>query len=126
MSTSSRAALAATLAAAGHPLLELSAPGQGALLVLPFGGRVLGLFADESESGNFLWANPALAAPDTAHAFLTQNASPHTGGDRIWISPEYETHVGDLADPWNTYAPAFAVDPGQYTAAHTGDALTLR
>lgn len=120
-----RANLAATLAAAGHPLLELSAPGQGALLVLPFGGRVLGLFTDAPASDNFLWTNPRLAEAHSARTLLTAPGWAHTGGDRIWISPEVETHVGDLADPWGTFAVAAPVDPGQYAATHRGDSITL-
>ncbi len=124
MSESNRESLVSTLAAAGHPLLELRAPGQGSLLALPYGGRVLGLFA-EAAADNFLWTNPALAQVETARAFLGGQAWVHSGGDRTWVSPETEFHVGDLADPWNTYLPPRVIDPGQYSATQTGQRLTL-
>lgn len=127
MPSPTHAALVDTLAAAGHPLLELSAAGQGRLLVLPFGGRVLGLFAEADAGGeNFLWVNPALETPDTARALLGGGGWPHTGGDRLWIAPEVETHIGDLADPWNTYAAPRSVDPGQYVVTQHGASLHLR
>ena len=125
MPSLSRAALADTLATAGHPLLDLSAPGQGTLLVLPHGGRVLGLFAEDVDE-NFLWVNPALDSSESARAFLAGAPSPHTGGDRIWVSPEIETHIPDLADPWGTYAPPPPVDPGHYTATRRGQRIDLR
>ncbi len=125
MPSSPRAALADTLAAAGHPLLELSAPGQGSLLVLPYGGRVIGLFAEDAGE-NFLWVNPAMATAEGARAFLASTPSPHTGGDRLWVSPEIETHIPDLADPWGTYAPPPPVDPGHYTATQHGQHIELR
>ena len=124
MTAHTRTSLAATLAEAGHPLLELSAPGQGTLLVLPFAGRILGLFS-EPEGDNYLWVNPALATADGAREFIASTGWRHFGGDRIWVSPEVETHVGDLADPWNTYAPAAAVDPGDYTASAEAGAIHL-
>jgi len=120
----SRESLLSTLHSAGHPLLELSAPDQGALLVLPYGGRVLGLFA-EAAGENFFWVNPALAEAESARAFLGGNAWVHSGGDRTWVSPEVEFHVGDLADPWNTYQAPRVIDPGQYSAAQTGQTITL-
>jgi hypothetical protein len=123
--TPDRSALLSTLAAAGHPLLELAAPGRGALLVLPYGGRVLGLFA-EPGGENFFWVNPALAGVESARACLEGAAWVHSGGDRIWISPEIETHIGDLADPWGTYVVPRQVDPGHYVAERRGDTVELR
>ncbi|MCC7358909.1 MAG: hypothetical protein IT317_05500 [Anaerolineales bacterium] len=116
--------LAATLAAAGHPLLELSAPDRGALLVLPFGGRILGLFS-EPDGDNYLWTHPALDTAASARDFFAAPGWRHFGGDRIWVSPEVETHIGDLADPWNTYAPAVSVDPGDYSASARPGAIDL-
>ena len=125
MTNPSRESLQATLRAAGHPPLELSAPGRGSLMVLPFGGRVIGLFA-EPQGENFFWVNPALVEASSAKAFLAGAGWVHTGGDRTWISPEVEFHVGDLADPWGTYVVPRAVDPGQYMASMLGDRIGLQ
>src|SRR5215210_3556037 len=102
MSETRFASLAAALTNAACPLGKLSVPGQGAVLVMPNGGRVIGLFTGEN-SANMLWANSALYEPESARALL---ATEHwgLGGDRTWLSPEIDLHLGDLADPWGTYA----------------------
>src|SRR5713226_140244 len=125
MSGPNRDQLRAALRDAGHPPLELSAAGQGSLLVLPFGGRVIGLFA-EPQGENFFWVNPALAEASSAKAFLAGPGWLHTGGDRTWVSPEVEFHVGDLADPWGTYLPPRAIDPGQYMTTLLGDSIGMQ
>jgi len=125
MSSLNREALRATLRGAGHPPLELGQAGQGALLVLPFGGRVIGLFA-EPQGKNFLWVNPALAEAGSAKAFLAGTGWLHTGGDRTWVSPEVEFHIGDLADPWGTYQPPLAIDPGQYMTTMLGESIGMQ
>ena len=125
MTNPSRESLQATLRGASHAPLELSAPGRGSLMVLPFGGRVIGLFA-EPQGENFFWVNPALAEADSAKAFLAGAGWVHTGGDRTWVSPEAEFHVGDLADPWGTYAVPRAIDPGQYMASMLGGSIGLQ
>jgi hypothetical protein len=50
----------------------------------------------------------------------------HLGGDRTWVSPEVEFHVGDLADPWGTYLAPRVVDPGQYRATLLGESIGLQ
>jgi len=120
-----RESLRTILRNAGHPPLELSAPGQGSLLVLPFGGRILGLFA-EPEGENFFWVNPALAEAGSARSFLAGAGWLHTGGDRTWVSPEVEFHVGDLADPWGTYLAPRVIDPGQCRATMLGEGIGLQ
>jgi hypothetical protein len=124
MPNPSREALRQILRGAGHPPMELSAPGQGWLMVLPFGGRVIGLFA-EPQGENFFWTNPALAEAATAKPFLAGSGWVHTGGDRTWLSPEVEFHVGSLADPWGTYLAPRAVDPAQYMASMLGEKIGL-
>ncbi len=125
MFSSSRESLRATLRGAGHPPLELGTPGQGSLLVLPFGGRVIGLFA-EPQGENFFWVNPALAEAGSAKAFLAGTGWLHTGGDRTWVSPEMEFHIPDMADPWGTYLAPRAIDPGQYMASMLGESIGLQ
>ena len=125
MSVTSYASLRTNLRNAGHPPFELSASGQGALLVLPFGGRVIGLFA-QPEADNFFWVNPALAEAGSARTFLGGSGWLHTGGDRTWVSPEIEFHVGDLKDPWGTYLAPRVVDPGQYRATMLGESIGLQ
>src|ERR1700682_4417482 len=111
MTSAPRESLRATLRSAGHPPLELGAPGQGSLLVLPFGGRIIGLFG-QPQGENFFWVNPALAEASSAKAFLAGPGWLHTGGDRTWVSPEVEFHVGDLADAWGTFVVSGVMGPG--------------
>jgi len=57
----------ATLKAVGKPA-ELYQTDDGTrLLILPYGGRILGVFAPGSEE-NFLWTNSALNNIDTARS----------------------------------------------------------
>ena len=125
MSSSTRESLRAALRGAGHPPLELGTPGQGALLVLPFGGRVIGLFA-EPQGENFFWVNPALAEAASAKTFLAGSGWIHTGGDRTWVSPEREFHIADIANPWGTYLAPRPIDPGQYMASLLGESIGLQ
>lgn len=71
---------------AGHVPIVLA----GAVVVLPYAGRVIGLFPTAEE--NALWANEA-AFGDAAAADW-----PNHGGDRIWISPEQDTMIAERPD----------------------------
>ncbi len=104
--------LIAALTMAGHPPNELEAPG-GSLLILPYGGRVLGLFSHSGE--NFFWVNPNLTNSATASAFFTAEGWKNSGGDRTWVAPEVEFFVKEIDEPWNTYEVPASLDPGHYT-----------
>lgn len=57
------------------------------VLVLPYGGRVLGLFAPGSEE-NFYWTHTALNSPESAREFYGGDQWHNSGGDRTWLAPE--------------------------------------
>jgi len=59
------------------------------VLLLPHGGRVLGLFA-AGEKENFYWTNPVLKDAGTAGKFLESDEWQNTGGDRTWLAPEID------------------------------------
>lgn len=62
-------------------------PDGTTLLVLRHGGRVLGLYAPESNV-NFLWTNPSFVSDELTYSF-SQNQNWHnSGGDRTWVGPE--------------------------------------
>ena len=86
------------------------------LLVLPFGGRVLGLYPRPGL--NVLWTNPALCAAGTAGTLLADSGWINSGGVRAWISPEFETHVRDPRRFPETYEVPHAVDPAAYEVLH--------
>jgi hypothetical protein len=113
------------LSQAGRPAETLAFADGSRLLVLPAGGRVLGLFAPGGEE-SFLWANPALETAQSAAAYLAREGWPNPGGDRTWLAPEVELFIADLGRPGETYAVPPALDPGHWTlAAASASALTL-
>ena len=81
--------LVATLASADKPTETWTSPDGSTALVLPYGGRVLGLFAPESEQ-NFFWTHPALDAAETARDFYKSAQWHNSGGDRTWLAPEVD------------------------------------
>jgi hypothetical protein len=83
------------------------------LLILPHGGRVLGLAPDGRT--NLIWTNPALTAADSARALLADAGWVNLGGDRTWISPELDTQITDPLDCSNGYTVPKSVDPAAYT-----------
>ncbi len=104
------------LTKAGKPPLPVAFPDGTRLLVLPIGGRLLGLFPPETGE-NFLWTNPALASAVSTSAWLKRDGWLNLGGDRTWLAPEIELFIGDLAHPAGTYAVPAALDPGNWTLA---------
>ena len=59
------------------------------VLLLPHGGRVLGLFA-VGDADNFYWTNPVLKDVANARALLESDEWQNTGGDRTWLAPEID------------------------------------
>jgi hypothetical protein len=93
------------------------------VLVLPRGGRMLGLFAP-GDSRNFLWTNPALENANTAAAFLASDAWQNSGGDRTWLAPEIDFFLPNYPD-LTTYHQPRALDPGNYQMEKTADSIRL-
>lgn len=67
------------------------------LLLLPHGGRVIGLFPATSDE-NFLWTNPALDSALSAAELFGSKEWRNTGGDRTWISPEIDVFCPRFPD----------------------------
>jgi hypothetical protein len=90
------------------------------IVVLPFGGRILGVFPDGRH--NLFWVNPEYSGESPSGAGdalsgtsdLTIEGWCNCGGDRTWICPEVEANVGDPADFGGTYEVPEAVDPARY------------
>jgi hypothetical protein len=96
------------LHAAGHAPIELGSK----MLVLPFGGRVIGLYPRPDL--NAVWVNPALASVEAAKPFLADPGWVNLGGDRTWISPEIDTHVKNPGSMFDGYEVPKVVDPAAY------------
>ena len=104
--------LAETLANVDKPTETWTSPDGSAALVLPYGGRILGLFAPESER-NFFWTNPALGAAETARAYYQREEWHNSGGDRTWLSPEVDFFLPDFPKLDRYWQPR-EFDPGNY------------
>ncbi len=74
---------------AGQRAEPLRLPDGTGVLCLPHGGRVLGLFAPR-DARNFLWTNPALGSVPAARAHFASDGWHNTGGERIWLGPEFD------------------------------------
>lgn len=105
--------IAGSLTRAGQQPVPVALPDGGHLLILPRGGRLLGLFPAASDA-NFLWTNPALATGESAAAYLARDGWANPGGDRTWLAPEIELFIADLDRPGETYAVPHALDPGNW------------
>jgi hypothetical protein len=105
--------LVAALKSSGLYTIRIELPAGGQLLVLPHGGRAIGLFAPD-ESPNFFWTNPFLADPLAART-IHGGEWYNVGGDRTWISPEAEFFIRDLNNPLATHKVPVEIDPGSYT-----------
>jgi hypothetical protein len=119
----SSAKLVATLASADKPTEIWTSPDGSTALVLPYGGRVLGLFAPESEQ-NFFWTHPALDAAETARDFYKSAQWHNSGGDRTWLAPEVDFFFPNFPklDP---YWQPREFDPGNYKLTKSNGCVVL-
>lgn len=108
----SRDKLTEVLKAVGKPPQLVENPDGTKVLLLPYGGRVLGLYAPGSER-NFYWTHPALNSADTARAFYESKAWHNSGGDRTWLAPEVDIFLPDYPKT-DTYFQPRELDPGNY------------
>ena len=95
------------------------------LLILPYGGRILGVYAPGNEQ-NFLWTNSALDSVETARAYYASDDWQNSGGDRTWLAPELDFFFPkfpniDIAGYWQPRS----LDPGNYELIKTADGIKL-
>lgn len=102
------------LARIGKPGQVVSMPAGESVLLLPHGGRVLGLFGPAGGQ-NFYWTNPALESVEAATAFYSNGDWQNSGGDRTWLAPEVELFFPRYPDiDLSTYFQPRQLDPGSY------------
>ena len=116
-------ALAQTLSRVGKPTELYPCPDGSELLALPYGGRILGLFAPGSDE-NFLWTHADLAAETSAREFYASDAWHNSGGDRTWLAPEIDFFFPDFPNT-DVYHQPRQLDPGQYDVTRTAWDLRL-
>lgn len=111
------------LEAVNRPAHTVTNPDGTTVLLLPYGGRVLGLFAPESEQ-NFYWTHPALGTVETARAFYASENWHNSGGDRTWLAPEVDFFLPKYPDT-KTYWQPRELDPGHYQVQQGENGLEL-
>lgn len=116
-------ALLEVLETAGKPAHVVTNPDGTEVVLLPYGGRVLGLFARGSAE-NFYWTHPALSAVETARAFYAGSDWHNSGGDRTWLAPEVDIFLPDYPSREKYFQPR-ALDPGTYRVSGDGPGLRL-
>jgi hypothetical protein len=112
---------------------ELAALAEGSrVLLLPHGGRALGLFAP-GDGENFYWTHPALESAESARSFYESTDWHNSGGDRTWLAPEVDIFFPQYPNlDLSLYFQPRQLDPGNYVLEQDGqnvqmsNRLTLR
>jgi hypothetical protein len=100
-----------SLNALGIEYKALDTGTDGAAIILPEYGRVLGLWP-YWRGENALWINPDFFRSLQIGSKQTEWLNP--GGDRMWLYPEAEFFVPDQEHPTESYSVPQALDPGAY------------
>lgn len=93
------------------------------VLILPYGGRVLGLYTPDSEE-NFYWTHTALENSKTAKDFYASDQWHNSGGDRTWLAPEADVFFPNFPK-LDTYFQPRQLDPGNYQVVRSGNTFKL-
>jgi len=115
--------LSEILSAVGKSPEAVESEDGSRILVLPYGGRVIGLFPPNS-GRNFLWTHPALESPESARVFYDAPSWHNSGGDRTWIAPEIDFFFPQYPD-LNAYWQPRQIDPGRYAVRRDGESVSL-
>lgn len=107
---------------AGEEAYELDL-GGGTIVVLPHGGRILGLFPPGGGE-NFFWTNPALLGADSARDLFASEGWHNPGGDRTWLAPEVDFFFPDYPK-LDRYVQPRGLDTERYAVALRGGGATL-
>ncbi len=117
-----RRKLIETLETIGKPPQAWASSDGTTALVLPHGGRILGLFAPGDDE-NFFWSNPALQDAKTAREFYAGEQWHNSGGERTWLAPEVDFFFPAFPDI-KQYWQQRELDPGSYQITGNNGKLT--
>jgi hypothetical protein len=115
------ASLLENLRAVGKSIAVWSSPDGTKVWVMPYGGRVLGLFAPGDDE-NFFWTHPALNAVASAESFYGGEQWHNSGGDRTWLAPEVDFFFPDYPK-LDRYWQQRELDPGAYEISESEGAV---
>src|SRR5208337_3303072 len=115
--------MASVIEAAGKRTETLIGHEGSRVLVLPHGGRVLGVFAPGSGE-NFLWTSAALSDRDSARALFASPEWCNSGGDRTWLAPEADFFLPRYPNTTEDGPPS-VLDPGKYSWQRRGNSVAL-
>jgi hypothetical protein len=115
--------LSDTLQRIGKPAQVVSGAEGSKVLVLPHGGRILGLYSPGSAE-NFLWTHPALADAASAAAFFAGDQWHNSGGDRTWLAPEVDFFFPNFPRT-DVYWQPRQLDPGAWRMEQDGPHVRL-
>jgi hypothetical protein len=100
------------LAEVGKSATRWTSTDGSVVVVLPYGGRILGLFPPTSEE-NFFWTHPALKSTESALSFYASSDWHNSGGDRTWLGPEVDLFFPNFPN-LDPYFQPREFDPGYY------------
>jgi hypothetical protein len=116
-------ALLEVLKAAEQESRVITQPDGTDLLLLPHGGRMLGLYAPGSQE-NFYWTNTALNSSETAKQLYASDEWHNSGGDRTWLAPEVDIFLPNFPARDKYFQPR-ELDPGRYQVEDEGGRVRL-
>ncbi len=114
--------LSRAIAVAGKAVELFAMPDGTRLLLLPYGARLVGLYAADNDE-SFYWNNPLLEHAESARTLFAGSGWHNTGGDRTWIAPELDTFFPD-ADSKQYWQPR-QLDMSDYAVERTGGGIQL-
>jgi hypothetical protein len=112
-----------TLNAVGKNTEIYESPDGSKVLILPHGGRILGLYAPQVEE-NFFWTNAALDSVESAEVFYQSDEWHNSGGDRTWLAPEADVFFPHFPKTDKYFQPR-QLDPGNYNLEKTSEGPRL-
>jgi len=107
----------------GKPTRVYKTDDGSRVLVLPYGGRVLGLYPPGRDE-NFYWTHTALESAAAAKDFYASKDWHNSGGDRTWLAPEVDFFFPNYPKT-DVYFQQRSLDPGQYRVQQSGEGFEL-
>lgn len=96
----------------GKAVKEYESPDGTRLVLLPYGGRILGMYTLGSDE-NFFWTNPVLDDPKSGKAMYCGDGWHNSGGERTWLAPELDIFYPNYPDT-SIHCPPAEIDCSEF------------